>query len=120
MYFGPTHIPRLSIGYRNEVEVDAAGKIHILDGLDVYRKTCREPTWNAVMHYAEDLRNRGVKMAFFSSTPQGGGVALVRGAMFGWFWLTFWADASCVDPVPYYCWRRLQVVRQIWLLMVFN
>jgi len=36
MYFGPTHNPRLSIGYRNEVEVDAAGKIHILDGLEFY------------------------------------------------------------------------------------
>ncbi|KAF8751454.1 Glycosyl transferases group 1 [Rhizoctonia solani] len=72
MYFGPTHNPRLSIGYRNEVEVDAAGKIHLLDGLDVYRKTCRQPTWNAVMHYANDLRDRGVKLGFFSSTPQGG------------------------------------------------
>ncbi|CAE6442867.1 unnamed protein product [Rhizoctonia solani] len=81
MYFGPTHNPRLSIGYRNEVEVDAAGKIHLLDGLDVFRKSCREPTWNAVMYYAEDLRNRGVKLGFFSSTPQGGGVALMRHAL---------------------------------------
>jgi hypothetical protein len=77
MYFGPTHNPRLSIGYRNEVEVDAAGKVHLLDGLEYYRKTTRDPTWNAVMFYADDLRKRGVKLGFFSSTPQGGGVALV-------------------------------------------
>jgi len=81
MYFGPTHNPRLSIGYRNEVEVDAAGKIHILDGLEFYRKTTRDPTWNSVLHYAKDLRERNVKIGFFSSTPQGGGVALMRHAL---------------------------------------
>jgi len=81
MYFGPTHIPRLSIGYRNEVEVDAAGKIHLIDGLEYYRRTTRDPTWNAVMHYAKDLRDRGVRIGFISSTPQGGGVALMRHAL---------------------------------------
>ncbi|KAG9078413.1 hypothetical protein FS749_009557 [Ceratobasidium sp. UAMH 11750] len=81
MYFGPTHNPRLSIGYRNEVEVDAAGKIRLLHGVEYYRNTTRDPTWNAVMHYAKDLRDRGVKIGFFSSTPQGGGVALMRHAL---------------------------------------
>ncbi|KAG8725418.1 hypothetical protein FRC09_020424 [Ceratobasidium sp. 395] len=81
MYFGPTHIPRLSIGYRNQVEVDAAGKIHLLDGLEHYKNTTRQPTWNAIMHYTKDLRDRNVKIGFFSSTPQGGGVALMRHAL---------------------------------------
>lgn len=39
MYFGPNNNPRLSIGPRNQVTVDAAGKIHLLDDLDEYRKT---------------------------------------------------------------------------------
>lgn len=77
MYFGPSHNPRLSIGYRNQVEVDANGVTHILDGVEEYRNTCREGTWNSLNKYADDLRERGVKIGFFSSTPQGGGVALV-------------------------------------------
>lgn len=39
MYFGPGNNPRLSIGARNQVTVDAAGKIHLLDDLDEYKKT---------------------------------------------------------------------------------
>lgn len=39
MYFGPGNNPRLSIGPRNQVTVDAAGKIHLLDDLDEYKKT---------------------------------------------------------------------------------
>lgn len=39
MYFGPGNNPRLSIGPRNQVTVDAAGKIHLIDDLDEYRKT---------------------------------------------------------------------------------
>ncbi|QRV75549.1 glycosyltransferase family 4 protein [Ceratobasidium sp. AG-Ba] len=81
MYFGPTHLPRLTIGYRNQVEVDANGIICLLNSLDHYRATTRDPTWNAVMHYAKDLRERKVKLGFFSSTPQGGGVALMRHAL---------------------------------------
>ncbi|KAG9002961.1 hypothetical protein FRB94_003432 [Tulasnella sp. JGI-2019a] len=81
MYFGPSHNPRLSIGYRNQVEVDANGKIHIIDGLEPYRKTCREGTWNSLLKYSNDLKSRHVKIGFFSSTPQGGGVALMRHAL---------------------------------------
>lgn len=39
MYYGPANNPRLSIGPRNQVTVDAAGKIHLLDDLDEYKKT---------------------------------------------------------------------------------
>ncbi|KAG9125417.1 hypothetical protein FRC07_007692 [Ceratobasidium sp. 392] len=99
MYFGPTHNPRLSIGYRNEVEVDAAGKIHILDGVEYYRKTTRDPTWNAVMHYVEDLKKRNVKLGFFSSTPQGGGVALMRHALIRFFTIVG-VDCKWYVPKP--------------------
>lgn len=39
MYFGPGNNPRLSIGPRNQVLVDAAGKVHLLDDIDEYKAT---------------------------------------------------------------------------------
>ena len=72
MYFGPNNNPRLQIGPRNEVAVDAGGKIHLLDDLEEYRKTVHSGTWNAVNKLADELRGKKIKMAFFSSTPQGG------------------------------------------------
>jgi hypothetical protein len=72
MYFGPNNNPRLSIGPRNQVTVDAAGKIHLIDDLEEYRKSCRAPTWNAVVQLADELREKNFKIGFFSSTPQGG------------------------------------------------
>jgi len=81
MYFGPNNNPRLTIGPRNQVTVDAAGKIHLIDDLDVYRKTVGPGTWNAVNKLADELREKKVKIGFFSSTPQGGGVALMRHAL---------------------------------------
>ena len=99
LYFGPSgHNPRLFIGFRcvlssliavevlicsfrNEVDVDAGGRIKIVDSLEDYRSSVREPTWNAVHKYAKILREKHIKIAFFSSTPQGGGVALMRHAL---------------------------------------
>lgn len=72
MHFGPGNNPRLSIGPRNQVAVDAAGKIHLIDDLDVYRNSVGEGTWNAVVQLADELREKKVKIGFFSSTPQGG------------------------------------------------
>ena len=39
MYFGPGNNPRLTIGARNQVTVDAGGKIHLIDDLDEFRAT---------------------------------------------------------------------------------
>jgi alpha,alpha-trehalose phosphorylase (configuration-retaining) len=72
MQFGPGNNPRLSIGPRNQVAVDAAGKIHLIDDLDAYRNSVGEGTWNAVVQLADELREKKVKIGFFSSTPQGG------------------------------------------------
>lgn len=77
MFFGPNNNPRLVIGHRNEVQVDAGGKIHLIDDIEEYKKTVGKGTWNSVIKFADDLRQRNVKIGFFSSTPQGGGVALV-------------------------------------------
>ena len=52
--------------------VDAGGKIHLIDDLDEYRKTVHKGTWNAVIKLADELREKKIKFAFFSSTPQGG------------------------------------------------
>lgn len=52
-----------------------------LTNLEDYQKTVGPATWSAVHHYASDLKKRKVKIAFFSATPQGGGVALMRHAL---------------------------------------
>ncbi|KAF9452267.1 glycosyltransferase family 4 protein [Macrolepiota fuliginosa MF-IS2] len=81
MNFGPGNNPRLSIGPRNQVTVDDAGRIHLIDDIDEYKKTVGPRTWNAVIKLADELREKKVKIGFFSSTPQGGGVALMRHAL---------------------------------------
>ncbi|KAL5533032.1 hypothetical protein ACEPAF_4808 [Sanghuangporus sanghuang] len=81
MYFGPNNNPRLTIGPRNQVTVDAGGKIHLIDDLEEFEKTVGRGTWNAVNKFADELREKKIKIGFFSSTPQGGGVALMRHAL---------------------------------------
>ncbi|KZT74138.1 glycosyltransferase family 4 protein [Daedalea quercina L-15889] len=99
MYFGPNNNPRLSIGPRNQVAVDAGGKIHLIDDLDEYRKTVGKGTWNSVIKLADELREKKIKFAFFSSTPQGGGVALMRHALVRFF-TALDVDAAWYVPNP--------------------
>jgi len=99
MYFGPGNNPRLSIGPRNQVTVDAAGKIHLIDDIDEYRATVGPRTWNAVIKLADELREKKVKIGFFSSTPQGGGVALMRHALIR-FLSALDVDAAWYVPNP--------------------
>ncbi|EJD52898.1 trehalose phosphorylase [Auricularia subglabra TFB-10046 SS5] len=99
MFFGPNNNPRLVIGHRNRVEVDAGGKIHLIDDLDVYRATVGSGTWNSVIKFAEELRGRNIKIGFFSSTPQGGGVALMRHALIRFLRLLD-VDAAWYVPNP--------------------
>jgi glycosyltransferase involved in cell wall biosynthesis len=97
LYYGPGNNPRLSIGPCNQVTVDAAGKIHLIDDLDVYRNSVGEGTWNAVVRLADELREKKYKIGFFSSTPQGGGVALMRHALIRFLCLL---DVDCAWYVP--------------------
>ncbi|KAF8121924.1 glycosyltransferase family 4 protein [Boletus edulis] len=99
MYYGPNNNPRLSIGPRNQVTVDQAGKIHLIDDLDVFRKSVGQGTWNAVIKLADELREKKVKIGFFSSTPQGGGVALMRHALIR-FLTALDVDAAWYVPNP--------------------
>ncbi|EEH37656.2 clock-controlled gene-9 protein [Paracoccidioides lutzii Pb01] len=79
-FFGPNKAPLLQVGYRGCVEVDC-GFHAVLAMLSDYETTVGGRTWNSVMKYANDLNNRKIRVAFFSSTPQGGGVALMRHAL---------------------------------------
>ncbi|KAH8102865.1 trehalose phosphorylase [Cristinia sonorae] len=99
MYFGPGNNPRLSIGARNQVAVDAGGKIHLIDDLDVFKNTVSKGTWNSVIKLADELREKKIKIGFFSSTPQGGGVALMRHALIRFF-NALDVDAAWYVPNP--------------------
>ncbi|KAL2008266.1 hypothetical protein VTN00DRAFT_8248 [Thermoascus crustaceus] len=79
-FFGPDNAPLLQVGFRGMVEVDSGFHVR-LTSLHDYEKTVRSGTWSAIHHYASDLKKRKVKVAFFSATPQGGGVALMRHAL---------------------------------------
>jgi hypothetical protein len=78
--------------------VDTAYHIRIAT-LNDFKKTVSYRTWAAVQHYADEMKRRKVKVAFFSSSPQGGGVALMRHALLRfsnvlgtdlkWFFFTF-------------------------------
>ncbi|KAI0702342.1 trehalose phosphorylase [Cytidiella melzeri] len=97
MYFGPGNNPRLSIAARNQVAVDAGGKIHLIDDLSEFQKTVGKGTWNSVIKLADELREKKIKLGFFSSTPQGGGVALMRHALIRFFNAL---DVDCAWYVP--------------------
>ena len=79
-FFGPSQQPRVDIGFMNQVEVDAGGHA-ILASLKDYEATVGKRTWAAVMKYSKELKGKNTKIAFFNSTPQGGGVALMRHAL---------------------------------------
>lgn len=81
MHFGPRNLMRVQIGYRNLVEVDEGGLVRIVEDLGDYERSVRGPTWRACLKFAEEIKKMGTKIAFFSSTPQGGGVALMRHAL---------------------------------------
>ncbi|KAJ5887876.1 hypothetical protein N7495_007917 [Penicillium taxi] len=78
--FGPEKTPLLQVGLMGTVEVDTDFHVR-LTNLDDFQNTVSHRTWSAVQHYASDLKDRKVKIAFFSATPQGGGVALMRHAL---------------------------------------
>ncbi|KFY09286.1 hypothetical protein V491_08278 [Pseudogymnoascus sp. VKM F-3775] len=78
--FGPSLSPLLQVGYRGIVQIDAGFRAH-MHILEDYQKTCQPVTWDAMLHYAAKLKEKKTKIAFFSSTPQGGGVALMRHAL---------------------------------------
>ena len=97
-YFGPSGQPRIMVGNRGDVLVDANNQAPIT-ALDQYKDSVRDTTWNAVMHYANAVNQRKIKIAFFSATPQGGGVALMRHALVRFF-RTIDVDCKWFVPRP--------------------
>ncbi|OBZ83263.1 Trehalose phosphorylase [Choanephora cucurbitarum] len=76
----PGNLPRISVGYRHEVEVDFNHSITMVNCLD-YQKTVRKQTWDLFQNMVSQFKERNLKVSFFNSTPQGGGVALMRHAL---------------------------------------
>lgn len=68
------------MGFRGIVQTDAGFRAH-LTTVQNHKDTCGASTWDATMNYVKKLRGNKTKIAFFSSTPQGGGVALMRHAL---------------------------------------
>ncbi|ERT03363.1 hypothetical protein HMPREF1624_01676 [Sporothrix schenckii ATCC 58251] len=80
LHFGPSLVPLLQVGWRGIVQSDAGFRAH-LTILQNHKDTCGPSTWSSVALFAKHLRANKIKIAFFSSTPQGGGVALMRHAL---------------------------------------
>ncbi|KAL7624688.1 hypothetical protein AAE478_006258 [Parahypoxylon ruwenzoriense] len=78
--FGPSLVPMLQVGFRGAVMSDAGFRAHLTTLAD-YKTTCGSATWEATKYYADKLKSKKIKIAFFSATPQGGGVALMRHAL---------------------------------------
>lgn len=78
--FGPSLAPRLQVGFRGVVQTDAGFRAYLAT-LQNYKDTCGAATWETMLTYAKKLRHNEIRVAFFSSTPQGGGVALMRHAL---------------------------------------
>lgn len=78
--FGPSSVPLLHVGWRGAVQVDSAARVQLNTAED-HQRTVTEATWKAVTQFADRLKENGTKIAFFSATPQGGGVALMRHAL---------------------------------------
>jgi hypothetical protein len=99
MHFGPGHNPALAIEFRNRVEPDAGGRIELVHDLKEYQDTVHTGTWNTVLKFADELRTKSLSVAFFSATPQGGGVALMRHALIRFFRLLD-VDVNWFAPHP--------------------
>ncbi|KAH7051067.1 putative trehalose synthase-like protein [Macrophomina phaseolina] len=98
MFFGPNLQPRVQVGYKNIVEVDSRGHAQITR-LDQYPDTVGKRTWDATIKYVDSIKKNKTKIAFFNSTPQGGGVALMRHALIRFFRLVG-VDARWFVPKP--------------------
>ncbi|KAH7122500.1 putative trehalose synthase-like protein [Dendryphion nanum] len=98
LHFGPNNQPRLAVGYKNQVEVDCSGHAQITR-IENYKDTVGERTWEATLKYAESLKKNNVSIAFFNTTPQGGGVALMRHALIRFLRL-LGVDARWYVPKP--------------------
>lgn len=73
-------VPLLQVGWRGAVQVDSGFQARLNTAED-HRNTVSAATWKSLMHYTRELKDKKLRIGFFSSTPQGGGVALMRHAL---------------------------------------
>ncbi|KAK5727146.1 hypothetical protein LTR15_003039 [Elasticomyces elasticus] len=97
-FFGPSKQPRVQVSFDNKVEVDLDSRA-VITSLEQYKNGVSEQTWQITLRYAESLKQGKKKFAFFSATPQGGGVALMRHAQMRLFAL-LGVEASWWVPRP--------------------
>ncbi|KAG1176211.1 hypothetical protein G6F70_006073 [Rhizopus microsporus] len=76
----PGNLPRISVGYRHEVEVDFNSQIKMVN-LWEYKETVCDETWRVFTEMVNEFKEKKLRVSFFNSTPQGGGVALMRHAI---------------------------------------
>ncbi|CAI6094807.1 unnamed protein product [Clonostachys chloroleuca] len=80
MCFGPSTIPRIQVGWHGVVQVSLSGMAH-LARLKDYEGICSRKMWETMTCYSDKMLERNIKMAFFSASPQGGGVPIERHAL---------------------------------------
>ncbi|OGM43803.1 putative heat shock trehalose synthase [Aspergillus bombycis] len=68
--FGVGHVLQENIGLGSLVEVDRGFRVRLAN-LEDYQETVTARTWSIVQHYAEELKRRNVKIAFFSLSSHG-------------------------------------------------
>ncbi|RKP24714.1 hypothetical protein SYNPS1DRAFT_29529 [Syncephalis pseudoplumigaleata] len=76
----PGSIFRIPVTHRHEVEVDNGDEIFLCSLLD-YQRVANPQVFEAVLDMAKIIRGKHMRVSFFNSTPQGGGVALMRHAL---------------------------------------
>jgi hypothetical protein len=109
-------VPLLQVGWRGVVEIDAGFRAH-LGTIEDYKNTCSQASWETMMFYAKKLQANKTKVAFFSSTPQGGGFALMRHALVRFSrligvdltWYVTWIPIPCslLDQGFLFCCHKL-------------
>ncbi|BCS17638.1 putative heat shock trehalose synthase [Aspergillus puulaauensis] len=67
-YFGVGHIPLVRLDLHGMVGVDNDFRVHLVDEMG-YQRTVDDSTWRLASYYADDLKSRQTKVAFFSMTP---------------------------------------------------
>lgn len=89
---------RITFGHHHEVQVDSDGRAQFTNSESYQATVNTDTTWAATMKYANSLKRNNTKIAFFNSTPQGGGVALMRHALIRFLRLI---GVDCTWYVPY-------------------
>ena len=79
LLFAPDFIPRIDIGFRNRVIVDR-DCISLLSKED-YKFITSSKLWVSLLEHSTYIKKNNIKISFFNSTAQGGGVAIMRHAL---------------------------------------